>query len=205
MKRGGRGETVKRTSNEAGGLRGAVALSHLFLRERVRSGDTVLDATCGNGNDTLLLAQLVGESGRVWAFDIQREALDNTACLLDSAGCRGRVELLAAGHERIAELVTAPLRAVVFNLGYLPGGDKGCVTRPGTTVAALEQAVELLLPGGYLLVVVYTGHPGAAEEEAAVLSWASGLSPDSFDVWRHRQLNRTPTAPYLVMVGKRDQ
>lgn len=183
-------------------LRGAVPLCHLFLRERVKPGDRVVDATCGNGNDTLLLARLVGETGRVWAFDLQEEALAATRTLLAGAGVEGRVELVAAGHERLAEVVGEPLAAVVFNLGYLPGGDKEFVTRPATTVAALAVALELLRPGGLLLVVIYTGHPGAAAEEEAVLSRVSALDPRTYNVWTSRQANRPPTAPYLVVVEK---
>lgn len=184
-------------------LRGAVAMAHFLLAERVGPGDRVVDATCGNGNDTLLLARLVGETGRVWAFDIQEEALRGTAQLLDEAGCRQQVELCAMGHERLAERVADPLKAVVFNLGYLPGGDKGCVTQPATTLAALEAACQLIVPGGCILVALYPGHLGGAEECAAVEEWGGALPPHLFNVWLHRQLNRPATAPYLLQAEKR--
>lgn len=183
-------------------LRGGVPLSHLFLRERVRPGERVVDATCGNGRDTLLLAELVGPEGKVWAFDIQDDALRGTARLLEENGLRERVELVAAGHERLGEFVAGPIGAVVFNLGYLPGGDRSVVTRPVSTLSALGAALELLSSAGLLLVVIYTGHPGAVEEEDAVLTWASGLGPRAFNAWVSRQLNRPPTAPYLVLVEK---
>lgn len=184
------------------GLRGAASLSHLFLRERVRPGDRVVDTTCGNGRDTLLLAELVGPEGWVWAFDVQEGALAQTRALLAGAGCLGRAELVAAGHERLAEFILEPLRAAVFNLGYLPGGDREFVTRPENTAAALRQAAGLLLPGGIITVCVYTGHPGGPEEGRGVEDWAAGLSPGQFNVWTSRQLNRPATAPYLVLVEK---
>jgi len=184
-------------------LRGAVALCHYFLAERVRPGDRVLDATCGNGNDTLMLARLVGECGTVWAFDIQPEALRATDALLAEAGCRRRVELVESGHERLDEFVSGPLRAVVFNLGFLPGGPKVCTTLPDTTIDALGKAAELLAPAGLLLLALYPGHSGGKEECAAVEAWAASLSPTAFNVWFHRQLNRSPVAPYLVVVEKR--
>ena len=184
------------------GLRGAVALSHFFLRERVQPGDRVVDATCGNGHDTLFLAQLVGPEGRVWAFDVQDGALAATRALLFEEGCLERVELVAAGHERLAEFVREPLRAVIFNLGYLPGGDRQVVTRPENTVAALEQAAGILLPGGIITVCIYTGHPGGAAEGAAVEKWASAMAPRQFNVWTSRQNNRPDTAPYLLLIEK---
>lgn len=182
------------------GLAGAVPLAHFFLRERLREGDRVVDATCGNGHDTLLLARLVGPTGRVWAFDVQPAALAAAADRLAAAGCRERVDLLAAGHERLAELVAGPLQAVVFNLGYLPGGDRQTVTRPESTVAALVQALPLLAPGGMILLAVYTGHPGGEAERQGVEQWAAGLPPARCNVWRSSQLNRSAAAPSLILV-----
>ena len=184
------------------GLRGATALAHLFLREVVRPGDRVVDATCGNGHDTLFLAQLVGPEGKVWGFDIQEQAMAATAALLEGAGCRERVELHHAGHEQLTTSVTSPVDAVVFNLGYLPGGDKGCITSPHNTVVALTQAVELLAPGGRICISLYTGHPGGMEESDAVEAWGAGLLPREFHVWCSRQMNRSAGAPYLIMVEK---
>jgi SAM-dependent methyltransferase len=195
---------MQNNNEKLGGLRGAVALSHFFLRERLRAGDAVVDATCGNGHDTLLLAQLIGPAGKVWAFDIQAAALAATRGLLEEGGCLAQAELVAAGHERLGEFVTGPLRAAVFNLGYLPGGDKSCVTRPEQTVAALQQGLGLLLPGGIVTIAVYTGHTGGTEEGEAVEEWAASLSPVLYNVWRCRQHNRPAMAPYLVLVEKRE-
>ncbi len=184
------------------GLSGAVALSHFFLRERVQPGDRVVDATCGNGHDTLFLARLVGPGGRVWAFDVQKGALAETRGLLFEEGCLEQVELVAAGHERLAEFVLEPFKAAVFNLGYLPGGDKQLVTRPESTVAALQQAADLLLPGGIITICAYTGHPCGPAEAAAVERWGAALDPRRFNVWASRQANRPASAPYLVLIDR---
>ena len=184
------------------GVSGAVPLAHSFLRERVLPGDRAVDATCGNGHDTLFLARLVGPGGKVWAFDVQESALAATDERLAASGCREQAALVLGGHERLAEVVTEPVRAVVFNLGYLPGAEKETVTTPDTTRAALEQAAALLLPGGIVTVAVYTGHPGGPEEAGAVEEWAAALPPARFNVWRCRQLNRPETAPYLVVVER---
>jgi len=183
-------------------LRGAVPLAHFYLKARVGEGDRVLDATCGNGQDTLLLAELVGEGGEVWAFDVQPQAIAATGALLQQHGLLGRVRLVESGHERLGEVVGGELAAAVFNLGYLPGGDAALVTVPEKSVAALGQAAELLKPGGILTVALYTRHEGGPEEAGAVEAWAAGLPPREFNVWSCRQLNRPPLAPYLIFVER---
>ena len=187
---------------KAEGLGGAVAFSHLILRQVVRQGDRVLDATCGRGNDTLFLAELVGDSGAVWAFDVQEEALAETAERTRAAGCLPWVTLVHAGHENLSEYLPEPLRAAVFNLGYLPGNRAGIVTQPKTTLAALEQLLPLLLPGGVIVLAVYTGHPGGEDEASSVEEWACALSAREFNVWKSRQMNRSDSAPYVIVVGK---
>lgn len=177
-------------------------MSHFFLRERIKPGDLAVDATCGNGLDTQLLASLVGESGRVVALDLQECALTATGQRLAEAGLLQRVTLLQAGHEKLAAVLDGSPSAIVFNLGYLPGSDHLCRTTAATTVSALSQGAELLVSGGILTVAVYTGHPGGADEAQAVLDWASALSPYQFNVWRQSQLNRSVAAPYLVLIEK---
>lgn len=193
---------MNKKSSKIESLRGAVPLSHYFLRERVRPGDLAVDATCGNGFDTALLAQLAGETGRVWAFDVQARAISATRELLEREGRLANVELLETGHERLAEFVPQGVRAVVFNLGYLPGGETALITDPSNTVSALNQAAELLAPLGIITIALYTGHEGGPEEAAAVEKWGAALHPGRFNVWRHRQLNRPDTAPYLVLVER---
>jgi len=183
-------------------LRGPVPLSHLLIRRYVSPGDQVVDATCGNGHDTLLLAELVGPRGRVWAFDIQQEALDATAARLAEAGGFDTVVLLHCGHEYMAERCPAPVKAVVFNLGYLPGGDRTVVTRPESTRAGLEQSLEILEPGGIVLVTLYPGHEGGGQERIVLEERLSQLPPAGFHVWRMGQINVSTTAPYIILIQK---
>jgi predicted methyltransferase len=184
------------------GLYGAVPLSHFFLRERLVPGDRAIDATCGNGQDTLLLAKHVGPEGKVWAFDVQEGALFRTRSCLETAGLADRVSLVHAGHERMTEFVAEPVKAILFNLGYLPTGEREIKTSAASTLAALRQGEKLLLPSGIILVAVYTGHDGGEAEWAAVNSWAAALSPQEYNVWLSRQLNRSEKAPFLVMAEK---
>jgi len=183
-------------------LRGPVALSHLILRHFVRSGDNVVDATCGNGNDTHLLAGLVGSQGTVWAFDIQEKALLATAERLAANGLAERARLILAGHETLSEHITAPVSAVVFNLGYLPSGDRSIITRPETTRSALEQAVQILANGGILAITVYPGHSGGKSEAGMIDEWSAALPQHEFHAWRMGQANTTADAPLFILIQK---
>lgn len=164
-------------------------------------GALAVDATVGNGHDTLFLAQQVGPGGHVWGFDIQRDALDAAAARLREHELAGRVTLLRAGHQSLsAELPASAhgrLAAVMFNLGYLPGGDKGTTTLPDTTLAALAAAARELAPGGLLSVLAYRGHAGGQAEADAVAVWLTGLAPDRFRV----ETIESP-GPVLHLVGK---
>jgi predicted methyltransferase len=183
-------------------LRGPVPLSHLFLRSFVDDGHTAVDATCGNGHDTLLLARLVGVRGHVWGFDIQQQAIVETARKLAEAEQSSRVTLLQSGHEELAQHVTGPVQVVLFNLGYRPGGDRRIITQPATTGSALEQALHLLAAGGIVVVTVYPGHDGGADEQSTVENWAAALDPHAWHCWRMGQTNVSHTAPYLLLVQK---
>ena len=128
--------------------------THDWISRVVLPGDTVVDATAGNGHDTVFLARLAGPSGQVHAFDVQEEAIRATRERLEKEGLlTSAVHLHLASHDRLAELVTGPVKAVGFNLGYLPGGDKKTITRTGCTLAALEQAAALIAPNGLLSVI----------------------------------------------------
>jgi predicted methyltransferase len=156
-----------------------VERAHELLGEVLREGDLAIDATAGNGHDVAFLTEQVGNSGKVYAFDLQKEAIEATAKLLAEKGLEN-VELHPCGHERMDEVlppeIFGQLVAVTFNLGYLPGGDKSVVTQTTTTRMALRLSMDLLRPGGLLVVVAYRGHPGGPEECAAVREELSLLS-----------------------------
>lgn len=183
-------------------LKSARYLAHAALQEALSPGDWAVDATMGNGHDTLLLAQWVGPSGQVDAFDIQPGALAVTQNRLDAQGLSSHVRLHLAGHETMAEHVRGPVQAVAFNLGWLPGGDKLLTTRVQTTCLAIEAGLGLLAPGGLLSLCVYPGHAEGCLEEAAVRGLLAALPPQRFNVLEQRFLNASQGAPLCFLCQK---
>ena len=183
----------------------ATELAHELVAGRLRPGDRAIDATAGNGHDTVFLAEIIGEGGKVFGFEVQAEAIAGTERRLAEAGLAGRAELRVCGHECMAEYLPdeTRVRAVMFNLGYLPGGDKTVITRPESTVAAIRVAADLLEPGGILTIVLYTGHEGGEEEAAAVETCCAGLEQERFAVVRYGFLNQANRPPYLIAVERR--
>lgn len=182
-------------------------LAQALLAERLRPGDRAIDATLGNGHDAVFLARAVGATGRVFGFDIQPEALEVTRERLEADGLSDRVSLIHGCHSTMLEPIALEsaegIRGVMFNLGYLPGGDKTRITRPETTMAALDAAIRLLAPGGLLTIIAYPGHPGGDEETATVENWASTLDQDSFSVAQYRFLNQVHHPPRLLAIERR--
>lgn len=173
-----------------------------LIRQAVEPGARVIDATMGNGHDTQWLAELVGESGHVYGFDIQLEAVSRTRERLQEAGLESRTTLFHAGHEHIAELVSEPVDAVVFNLGWLPGTDKALRTRAETTLLAVNAALERLKEGGLLTICVYPGHPEGRIELEKLTEWGRTLPGTQYDVMVRAYLNQSGDPPVLIAVKK---
>lgn len=184
-------------------LPGILPFAHDLLRRTLRPGDRAVDATAGNGHDTVLLAQCVGEQGHVYAFDVQADALAATQDRLQQAGLQERVTLIADSHAHLCEHVAPGLQAAVFNLGYLPGSDKTVITQAESTISALEQTLHVLQPGGVLVIVVYGAHPGAEIERMAVEHWAQALDVRRAQVLRYQLVNQPGLPPYVLALEKR--
>ncbi|WP_217597737.1 class I SAM-dependent methyltransferase [Cohnella sp. GbtcB17] len=206
------------------GFLSVLTMAQRLVSERLAPGATVVDATAGGGVDTLFLARAVGPGGRVYAFDVQEAALARTKKRLleaapsaapgvgGAARALGEVVLLHAGHEEMAARV--PLEAhgrvgaIMFNLGYLPGGPETAegagpiITKPDTTLAALDAALRLLAPGGIATIAVYPGHEGGQDEAAAVDDWIAALPEDAVQALLYRFPKRTGS-PYLYALEKK--
>ncbi|KAH6777150.1 S-adenosyl-L-methionine-dependent methyltransferases superfamily protein [Perilla frutescens var. hirtella] len=192
------------------GKKKATEVAHAVWKNVVRKGDLVVDATCGNGYDTLAMLRLIADDsrkGRVFAMDLQKDALESTSSLLDrslTADERGLVELYAMCHTKMEDLVPkgAAVRLVAFNLGYLPGGDKKIKTESETTLLALEAAKRMLARGGLISILAYVGHSGGREEFEKVELFAAELAADNWVCCKLQMLNR-PSAPVLVLISKK--
>ena len=165
-------------------------------------GARAVDATMGNGKDTLWLCGLVGETGRVYAFDVQAEAVARTRELLEREGVADRAALLCLGHEHMAEVVDGPVDAVMFNLGWLPGAEHGVTTRVETTLQAADAALTLLKPEGLLTICVYPGHDEGTRELNALTAWAASLDPRRYDALMKHYMNQPNDPPVLIAVKR---
>ncbi len=181
-------------------------IAHERLAEALASGGIALDATAGNGHDTLFLAQLVGPRGRVYAFDVQEAAIEATTARLMNHGCLRQVKLVPDSHHQMENHVASEhfgkIGAAIYNLGYLPGSDKSVVTRHETTVKALDITLKLLRRGGVLAVVIYTGHEEGQREKDAIKVWVNRLSRLTHVVEFSPQLPDRVNPPELVVIYK---
>ncbi|CAN6980293.1 unnamed protein product [Brassica rapa subsp. trilocularis] len=196
------------------GRKKATEVAHVVWEQVIQKGDMVIDATCGNGNDTLAMLKMVTDEsdccgGCVYAMDIQKDAIESTSCLLDQtlgSEEKERVKLFNMCHSKMEEIVpeNSSVRMVAFNLGYLPGGNKSIITASNTTLLALKAAERVLMPGGLISLVVYIGHPGGREELEVVEAFGSSLPVSDWVCCKLQMLNR-PLAPVLVFMFKREK
>lgn len=178
-------------------------LAHFFAAMAISEGDLAVDATAGNGHDTLFLAEKVGPSGYVYAFDIQEEALCKTAERLKENNLMKRVKLIRAGHEELSNFVKkTPLSAVLYNLGYLPGGSRQVKTEANSTLSSLRQALDLIKPGGVITVVLYPGHAEGKREKEVLLPYCRNLSPEVYAVLHNETINGGHNPPELLLIQK---
>ena len=175
--------------------------------KHLKTGDIAIDATAGNGHDTLWLANAIAPSGLVFAFDIQEHALNSTRQRLVKNEMLSLVNLHHTGHENLLQILPSEhhgqVAAIVFNLGFLPGGDPTLITKSDSTTQALKASLTVLKPGGILSVTLYPCHSGAQEEVDLVLSWFHQIDAKQFDsrIEHHPQGN--PTSPYPLFVFKK--
>jgi hypothetical protein len=163
------------------------------------SSAVAVDATCGNGSDTLWLAR---HFAKVYAFDIQQAAIEATAARLEREQVTN-VRLICDGHQNMVQYVKEPPKVIVFNLGYLPGAEKEVTTKPVTTMAAIRAALEILAVDGLLCVTMYQGHSQGYEERLQILEWAKGLDKRLYHCVRTDMVNQPALPPEILWITKK--
>jgi len=169
--------------------------AHLLLTSLIHPNDVVIDATMGNGLDTLFLAKL---AKHVYAFDIQKQALLNTQSLLEKENVTN-VTLIFDSHEHILNYVS-DFKGVVFNLGYLPSSDKSITTKKETTLKTLEAILPKLKQNGFILMVVYVGHKAGLEESFGIDDFLSNLNPDVYKIMKIELPYQQNKPPYVILI-----
>lgn len=185
-----------------------LSFAHDLLEKALNTGDIAFDMTMGNGNDTVFLAKCVGETGRVYAFDIQDDALHKTKQkIMDLKISESNISLVKDCHSRFETHIAAPdlahVKAVVFNLGYLPGGDHTLCTASETTIEALKKLLELIQKSAVIILVCYPGHPEGAVECEHVLAFCKSIPTDCAKVLRYEVLNSKNPAPFVLAIEKK--
>lgn len=176
---------------------------HRIIGEHIREGSTCIDATMGNGNDTEYLCRLAGPKGRVLAFDIQKEALAHTKARLEKNLNYCNYELILDSHSCMEKYMQPDtVDCIVFNLGYLPGGNHAVATEPKTTVEALGQGIRLLKKNGILSICIYSGGDSGFEEKNEVLAWLGALDFRRYLVLTTEYYNRPNNPPIPAFVIK---
>ena len=180
-------------------------INKLFIEQVINEGDTVVDATMGNGYDTKYLAEKVGKDGVVYAFDVQEEAVKSTKKRLEKENLLDRVNLILDGHENMDIYVNEKVSCVLFNLGYLPRAKHQVITKPDTTIQAIERSLKLLKPHGVISIAIYTGHEGGMDEKNSVYEFVKNLDQSKFNVLECGFINQVNNPPQLVLIEKKKE
>ncbi|MDD6796141.1 MAG: class I SAM-dependent methyltransferase [Clostridiaceae bacterium] len=180
-----------------------VDYTHDFLKARLNSGCRCIDATAGKGNDTKFLCEIAGDEGKVIAFDIQDEAINITNELLEKNGLASIGKAIKDSHENMDKYVEeGSLDAIVFNLGYLPGGDHSIATRAESTIKAIEKGFKLLKVGGMMSICIYSGGDSGFDEKDAVLRYLQGIDNKKYTVIKNQFYNKPNNPPIPVFIIK---
>lgn len=172
--------------------------AHDLIKQVYLEDKITVDMTCGRGNDTLFLSNV---SKKVYAFDIQMEAIESTRNLLKE-NHRDNVYLIHDSNEFIDQYVHEEIGAIIYNLGYLPHGSKEIFTSSATTIKSLVKALPQLMHGGICVIVVYQKHDG---DEAMIMKhYCSNLPSREYDVMKYSVINKE-LAPYIIKISKLEQ
>ncbi len=195
-------KTIQTDENTLGSI-GHVSIFHeLLLRQSITPADTVVDATLGNGHDAALLLSLIGPEGYLYGFDVQQSAIESSHDRLNTLGYTN-CQLICDSHAHMNRYLETAVKGFVFNLGYLPKGDKQLTTTWASTKTALNHAIDLLIPNGFISVMTYPGHPAGQEEDEAIAEFFSTLDQKYYQIALTQFINQQKNPPKLYWLTKR--
>ena len=178
---------------------------HSVLSQHLSLGDCAVDMTAGNGWDTLFLSKSVGESGHIFSFDIQKAAIAQTKKLMSGAEQTSNLTLFHSCHTKIEQKIPPSfyqkVKAITFNLGYLPTSNKTIITTPQSTLCALEKSYEWMAQDGVMTILAYRGHSGGLEETQTITEWTNRV-PVHHEVIMG---NESPESPVLYVIKKSER
>jgi predicted methyltransferase len=178
-----------------------------LMEQAIAPGDLAVDGTIGNGHDTVFLAKLVGTTGRVYGFDVQKQAIEKTMTRLVENQLMERVTLFHKSHEQLKDSIPqsdhGKISGAIFNLGYLPGGDKSIVTQSQSTISAVEQLLEIMSPEGIIVLVIYHGHEEGAVERDELLNYCQQLDQNLAHVLQYQFINQINSPPFIIAIEKK--
>ena len=176
---------------------------HQIIARKVNKDDLCVDMTTGNGNDTLFLAKI---SKFVYGFDIQQVAIDNTNQLLSSNGL-SNYQLFLDSHENIDKDVSIDIlketKCFIYNLGYLPKGNKNVTTLFSSTLSSLKKVLDYLNHQSLVIIVCYPGHEKGKEEALGLVEYVRTLDHLNYEVSSYNILNQDNNPPFALIIERR--
>lgn len=169
-------------------------IAHFIIESYLENKRVAIDATLGNGHDTDYLSKIFK---KVYAFEIQKNPCEEYI-----KRKKENVEVINDSHHKLKEYVSEPVDCIIYNLGYLPGGDKSITTLYETSLLSIKAGLDLLDYGGIMAICIYKGHEEGKIEESSILSYVKTLPKNEFGVMSHTYLNRNSNAPTLIIIEK---
>lgn len=174
-----------------------IPFAHKKVQETIKETDTVIDATCGNGHDTLFLSRLCKH---VYAFDIQQDAINSTKKLLNDNNV-SNVTLIHDSHISFSKHNIIEPSVIMYNLGYLPGSDQSVKTNATSTIASITDGLDILKQYGLISITVYPGHKEGEEESVLLEQFVSNLPSNLYNVLKYKMVNKKKS-PYNIFIEK---
>lgn len=184
-------------------LNNANDFTSMLIKSYVKENHICLDGTVGNGNDTIKILNTLNGTGKIYGFDIQEDAINHTESLIFSRNYKTEVLLIKDSHEYVDRYIKERINFAIYNLGYLPGGDKNIKTDHTSTIISIKKVLDLLAPNGILLITVYLGHPGGMDEYTAIKNYLETLEQKNYNVFKLKFINQKNNPPITFGVEAR--